>query len=150
MFTVYLCQISKISQMRNNLCLVLIGLVLLLVSSCKTEVTDREDFKNVMKVHDEAMARMGEIHEIKKQVQSWSQSSTDSSMLIEARNIISLLDSADEGMMSWMADFRTPESGSETDLMAYFESEQIKVNKVGKDINESILRAQEFINKNKK
>ena len=145
MFSVYLWKNSKIGKMKSKWSLAVFCIMVLLIGSCKTEVTQREDYKKVMEVHDVAMARMGEMHELKKELRSWIETSIDSVQINEARSIIKLLDDADEGMMSWMSEFRAPETGSDDLLKSYFESEQVKVDKVSLDINESISRAEKFL-----
>lgn len=135
--------------MKKKLIFGLMSIVFLLLSSCKTEVTKRSDFKEVMKVHDEAMARMGEIHELKKQVKSLATVTSDSVIISESHDIIEKLDMADEEMMSWMAEFKIPEDGPDDQLTSYFAAHQVKVDKVSKDIDLAIRNAAGFIKKHK-
>ncbi|NNF32925.1 MAG: hypothetical protein HKN68_02390 [Saprospiraceae bacterium] len=135
--------------MKKNLILGLMSLVVFLFTSCKTEVTKRADFKEVMQVHDEAMARMGEIHDMKKQVESWAETASDSTFITVSYDIIKKLEMADEGMMSWMAEFKIPDGGPENEMKSYFAAEQIKVDKVSEDIDRAINNALKFLEDHK-
>jgi hypothetical protein len=135
--------------MKKKLLIALMSLVVFLFTSCKTEVTKRADFKEVMKVHDEAMARMGEIHELKKQVRSWADTASNSIVISETNEIVRKLDMADEGMMSWMAEFKIPDGGPEDELKSYFAEEQKKVDKVSADIEQAINNALKFLEDHK-
>ena len=117
--------------------------------SCKTEVTKRKDYLEVMKVHDEAMARMGEIYELKRSLSETLESSQDSLHINKVNAIIEKLEYADEGMMDWMASFRIPENEDEESLKLYFLSEQKAVNTVSKNINSAIEQANDFLNQKK-
>jgi hypothetical protein len=134
--------------MKNILCC-LSCTVMISFISCKTEVTERTDYKKVMEVHDIAMARMGEIHDMKKQIRAWKENAQDSILIKESLDLISKLEMADEGMMSWMAEFKIPGSGPEDELKNFFASEQVKVDRVSVDINAAINSASEFLEKHK-
>ena len=148
MFTMYLWLLTKTKNMLRNFLLAVFSLGLFLMISCNTEVKKRADYKSVMEVHDIAMAKMGEIHDLKKQLREWNESSQDSLLLDTSNSLISDLDNADEGMMSWMAEFRIPKDASEDQLSTYFASEQTKVDQVSEDIDQAISGAKEFL-KNK-
>jgi hypothetical protein len=113
--------------------------------SCKTEVTQRDDYKEVMKVHDEAMAKMGEMIELKNQIKSLKSTLLDTTGYGEADQLIRALESADEGMMVWMSEFRIPENAESAELDLYFKSEQKKVDIVSTDINTAIKKATEYL-----
>ena len=113
--------------------------------SCTMKVTERNDYQQVMKVHDDAMARMGEIYEVKRTIEDLSNSIEDSIQLVEAKEIITSLEMADEGMMQWMAAFRIPDDVSNASLESYFFEEQKKVNIVSNSINEAIDKANKFV-----
>ena len=126
-----------------------LAILTITISSCKTETTDRKDYKEVMRVHDEAMARMGEIYELKRQIQELKEELTDTIMVELSEKLISSLDEADEGMMNWMAKFRIPEDKGDVQIKSYFIEEQKKVDIVNKDIAESIAEAKKFVEKHK-
>jgi len=103
-------------------------------------------YEEVMKVHDEGMAKMDEIYklqkELKDQIAAAPELVEEKRKEIEAK--ISKLDSARRGMMDWMHDFH-PETDSldEQAYREYLESEMEKVNKVKDDIFDAIARARE-------
>lgn len=136
------------------------SLTLLLISCGKSghdehhdhAASDPEDDENgalyeeVMKLHDEGMARMDEIYKLKKELTDKIASAPD--LVEEKRKAIerkiSSLDSASRGMMQWMRSFH-PETDSLDDegYRKYLESEMEKVKKVKDDIMDAIARAKE-------
>lgn len=136
------------------------GLTFLLVSCGKSghdehhdhAADDPEEDKNgalyeeVMKLHDEGMARMDEIYRLKKELTDKIASTPDlvKEKRKEIEEKISKLDSASRGMMQWMRSFH-PETDSLDDegYRKYLESEMEKVKKVKDDIMDAIARAKE-------
>ena len=99
-------------------------------------------YNEVMKIHDEVMPKMNDIHkrktELKNRLKDKADLPADEKTLIEQR--IARLDSANEGMMIWMREFEPiPDSMGEEKAKAYLESEMDKVKKV----RENILKALE-------
>lgn len=115
------------------------------VYSCKTEVTQRSDYKEVMRVHDEAMARMGEMIELKNQIKDLESTQLEPVDSEIADKLVAELEAADEGMMVWMSEFRIPEDGNSEDLKSFFINEQKKVNIVNTDISTAIINATTFL-----
>lgn len=103
-------------------------------------------YKSVMAVHDEVMPEMGTIHrlrkKLKKKVAAGIESETEKDLVI---SMIKNLDDADEGMMSWMAEFKMPKEGSETEKLNFLASEQTKIDKVNKDMRDAIKGAQNLL-----
>jgi hypothetical protein len=106
---------------------------------------------SLMLVHDEVMPRMSEIHRLKKTLLNISEESKDLNPenLTEIEKVVKFLDAADEGMMSWMGQFKQPESmrekSSHQEIMAYLAIEQQRVEKVKTDIIGSIEAASSLI-----
>lgn len=102
-------------------------------------------YDEVMKIHDEAMEKIGEIHRLKKILND----KINSQALEKTAAIgttITQLDSADKGMFDWMHDFNPP--GDTMDKEAYreyMESELEKIKKVRQDIIEALQAAEEEI-----
>ena len=132
---------------RNCIFLVL-PLFFIFLFSCKhkeIQISERTDFKEVMKWHDEAMVEMGRIYDLKKKINGLLPS-LDSAEIKVGKDLVLLLENADEGMMDWMAEFKTPDESSEKEKKAFFADELNKVIKVHTDIFNSIEKAEEFIN----
>lgn len=108
-------------------------------------------------VHDEAMARMGEIHRLKKELRNILRnvsSPLDTDAREKVSQVLVHLDKADNGMMSWMASFKQPNSlrqqMSHDEIMAYMKAEKVKVDAVKTDIEESITAATALLGELKK
>lgn len=142
----------------SRLPLVVFTFCLILVSCGKSGHEDQHDhtaektnnenelYDEVMKLHDEGMARMDEMYklkeELKDQIASTPQLVEEKKKDIEAK--ILKLDSAQKGMMVWMRNFH-PEIDS-LDAEAYnkyLEAEMEKVQKVKDDIFDAIARARQ-------
>lgn len=103
-------------------------------------------YDEVMKLHDEGMEKMDEIHALKQELMK---EVADSPNLIEEKqaeleNKISQLDSAGRAMMVWMRNFH-PESDTldSQGYRDYLETELKKVRKVRDDIFAAVERAKE-------
>ncbi|MEZ4884126.1 MAG: hypothetical protein R3E32_05240 [Chitinophagales bacterium] len=109
--------------------------------------------KEVMKIHDEAMAKMDLIYRLKKQVSSLADSlmKNDPSLTPKAKigfnEYIISLEAADESMMNWMRNYKAPKDKSEEEAMAYLQDQMQKIEKVKKEMNEAITGAEEFVKK---
>lgn len=126
--------------------LVTFYLIVLIVSlsSCKDKssaVTDPIESARaeVMKVHDDAMLKMGEIRSLTATLEDKYLLSADS---VKAKEIIKYLEDADEGMMQWMSDYAEPENN----LSKFYEAEMKKINVVADKIYSSLEKAKSFIN----
>jgi len=105
-------------------------------------------------VHDEAMAKMGEIHRLKKQLRDLSRNPSvtlDSLTREEMTLVLVQLDNAGNGMMDWMASFKQPmslrEQKSHDEIMAYLNNEKGKVDVVSTNISKSIEVAKKLLAK---
>jgi len=113
----------------------------------KTEKNPEQGlYDDVMKLHDEGMAKMDEIYqlkeELKEQIASAPELVEEKKKEIEAK--IAKLDSAQRGMMVWMRSFNPDvESLGEQGYHNYLESEMEKVKKVKDDIFDAIARARQ-------
>ena len=133
--------------------------LVLLVAACggngkqqEEELSENEVLMNaVLDKHDEAMARMGEIYNLKKRllakVDSLVSANGEETAINELRDLAGDLEKADVGMMDWMRDFNSTwdphKDGKlpEEETKAYYEDHQKRVKKVADDINSSILAA---------
>ncbi len=111
---------------KNFVLLIVLGLAL--VAACTSQKSEEEQKieslkKEVIAVHDEAMARMGEIMRLKKELQTKAEADTT----VEIQQTIQNLEAADEAMMNWMRGFKFPltnnadEAADTTDVAAKIE-----------------------------
>jgi len=108
-------------------------------------------------VHDEAMAKMGEIHRLKKQLRDISRNPSltlDSITREEVTQVLVQLDNAGNGMMEWMASFKQPmtlrKQKSHDEIMTYLAEEKSKVDAVSTNISSSVDVAKKLYAKLKK
>lgn len=107
----------------------------------------------VLEVHDAVMPKMGEVNRLQRQLRTWMEEHPDASAE-QKEEILKTLDwlkSADEGMMTWMAEFKQPanlrDSLPHEAIMNYLAGEQKKVQVVYDDINGSIDAAKALLQK---
>ena len=141
--------------MKNQLVYFSIVVILLLVSACKQKSHEHPDHENperpdaveisenqvlyneVMKIHDEVMPKLDDIHKKKEALKNKIANTPDmpaaDKQKIEAR--IARLDSAGESMMVWMREFNPlPDSTGEERAREYLENEMERVKKVRQNI----------------
>jgi hypothetical protein len=117
----------------SRLLMVLAGFTITYTSiSCKKEITKSEKYLEVMKIHDIAMAEMGNIHHKSKELKEKLGSSISSEDSLIYFTALKELEKAEDGMMEWMAGFKLPKEYNEAN--AFLESEMTKVQKVNNDI----------------
>ena len=106
-----------------------------------------------MVVHDEVMPKMGEINNLRKKLIKLSKSGQvgDTIQLSTIQEAIEYLEKADDGMMDWMGEFKSPSKlrgkKSHEEIMTYLKSEKVKVEKVKYDMLTSISTATEILDK---
>lgn len=127
----------------------IISLMILLLAGCgETEkptntgntIDNDQLFSEVMKIHDEAMARMGELNTLKRELQSEQMKVDSTSRLYDSlTSLVLQLERADEGMFNWMGEFKDPRTSlSQENAKVYLEGQLNMVNKVADDIDNSI------------
>jgi len=133
--------ITRICFSNMKYILPIIGLIVLV--SCKREFISVEVkvlYESVMKVHDEIMPEMSTISKLKRRLKK-SGVTSDESMSLRKQ-----LEDADEGMMSWMADFKLNRKASEETQLRYLQAEQPKIDKVSRDMKSAIAAAEAYLN----
>ncbi|HYG20835.1 MAG TPA: hypothetical protein VD816_17980 [Ohtaekwangia sp.] len=99
----------------------------------------------IMKIHDEVMPRMDEIYRLKQGLKTKVADSTNipTEQKQEIEATIAKLDSASEGMMVWMRQYKpVPDSvAGEEKAREYLENQMEKVRKVREDMLEAIEKA---------
>jgi hypothetical protein len=96
-------------------------------------------YRQVMRVHDDAMAKMGEVAR-RRQALKAHEAVADRQKT--ASDAIFLLRKADDGMMDWMHAFHSDPSevaaASDQERTAYLQAELQKISRVAHDIDHSI------------
>lgn len=124
-----------------------LGVVLMLVSCNNASSDGTDDSKTtgseallteVMAVHDEVMPKKGDIGSLMTILKKMETTTTEDSLNV--MKAYSALKEADNGMMTWMREFKNPkEQGwNEEKKFTYLTDQQVKVNKVAVDINEAL------------
>lgn len=105
---------------------------------------NQELYNEVMKVHDEVMPKMNDIHSTKQALREKLEKAPniDATEKQKIEAMIAKLDSASEGMMIWMRQFNPPsdEEGEEKGR-EYLEDQMEKVKKVRQDILDALEQA---------
>ncbi len=119
-------------------------ILLLSIQSCQSpqEKQTKADplYQQIMDIHDDVMPKLSKIHKLKKQLKKSVEAEST-----EVQRLILNLDTADEGMMSWMAAFK-PDMDTKV-RKKYLQSQLISVVKMAKDINRSITEADAYLAK---
>ena len=119
---------------------------LLIIGACFVGCREKSTLeKEVIAIHDEVMPKMGAIHLAKKKLRKVLSSSTDSLQKSNVLQMIADLDDADEGMMTWMADWDVP--SEEPQKTKYLLQEKEKITKVKVDMLTSLQNANDFLDK---
>tara|TARA_R110002049_G_scaffold197096_1_gene366760 strand:+ start:452 stop:895 length:444 start_codon:yes stop_codon:yes gene_type:complete len=109
----------------------------------------------VMKIHDDAMAKMGDLGTLEKTlsekasaIKSDTAMATDSIAMVTVTNYesaITSINNAKSGMMEWMNNFKAPaDEATFEEKMAFYEEEMKKVTVVMEDINSSLATGEEM------
>lgn len=132
-----------------------VGLLLALAwwTKQKLEEKTQNDLRaELMTVHDEVMPKMGELTMLAGRVKEMLR---DSSMGAEVRteleSLLVRMESAEEGMMDWMAAFKQPEalrsSMDHPAIMTYLQQEKTTISQVASHINEGIEQGKYWVDK---
>ncbi len=123
---------------------ILLFLTIALFTACE-EKSDLE--AEVIAIHDEVMPKMGAMHLARKNLREVMKSTEDEAIKSEILTMISDLENADEGMMTWMHEWKVPEN--EPEKRVYLLKEKEKITKVKHDMLSSLEKANNFIEKSK-
>ena len=120
-------------------------LSIFLLAGCQNQAVEenRELATSVMAIHDEAMAKMTDMHELKLSLQKLLETSGEKENISQA---IADLQSASKGMMNWMHSYKPPKTDTELEgAKEYLMVEREKIKKVQTDIDNSISQAKELL-----
>ncbi len=102
---------------------------------------------HVMEVHDEAMAKMGRVYRLRRDLgalrDTLKAQQADSATLQLLHQQLELLSLADSSMMDWMHHYQAPDSLPLPQAMHYLEAEQLKINKVKTLMDSATTAAQQ-------
>lgn len=122
--------------------------VLLLLAACADpkEEQIKKLSGEVIALHDEVMPKTEELMNLKTQIQERMGKDSTASPL--GRRLVAALDSADNAMSDWMADFDPDASKNKPadEAIKYFENEKTEIEAVKKQTEESIAAARAFVN----
>lgn len=97
----------------------------------------------VMAIHDEAMAKMTHMHELKLKLQDLQEKQGTSNEITTA---IEDLQNAHKGMMQWMRAYKAPKTPQElATAEPYLLQEKERIQKVSEAINSSIAKSEELL-----
>ncbi len=128
--------------MRN----ILTAIILLSLFCCKGEFASSEiqsSYESVMKVHDEVMPEMSTINKLQRKLKKLDLQDP------KVMELKSALQSADDGMMDWMHDFKLDRKAPKNSQLDYLQKEQQKIDKVSDDMKTSIANAQAYLDAQK-
>ncbi|MFD3001602.1 hypothetical protein ACFS7Z_14620 [Pontibacter toksunensis] len=133
--------------MKNQIILILVPFLLL--TGCNqgsSEATQQEELEaNVMAIHDDAMARMGDIYKLRRSFRSLRDTlaarQTDSATLQALQQQIDELNQADEVMMVWMRNYTAPDSLQPEQAKVYLQQELQKIERVQTVMDSTIQAA---------
>ena len=103
--------------------------------------------EEVIAIHDEVMPKMGDMHLARKALRKVLEKTEDEVVKKEILSMIKDLENADEGMMTWMHEWKVPKN--EPEKTTYLNKEKEKITKVKVDMLTSLENAHNFLSKNK-
>lgn len=126
----------------------LIALPLLLLTACNSGGSEKEELEShVMAVHDEAMAKMGDIYKLRRSLRSLRDTlatqQADTATLQILQQQIDGLNAADEGMMVWMRAYQAPDTLQQEQAMAYLQEELRKIERVQTKMDSTLSAARQ-------
>ncbi|GAB3831197.1 hypothetical protein GCM10028895_48260 [Pontibacter rugosus] len=134
---------------------ILLSFPLVCLFSCSAgnaEVEEKAVLESrVMSVHDSAMARIGEIYKIRRQLRALRDTmeiqQADTAVLGALQQEINSLNQADEVMMQWMRQYKAPDTLQAKAAKEYLQNELVKIERVQTVMDSSIQAAQSTANK---
>lgn len=129
----------------KNILLPLAVMVLLAgCSSANKEKAEQLD-KEIMRVHDEVMPRIGEVLSLRKQIQQQLDSCHNPQCQDTLNKLSYSLTRADAHMMQWMRAYRMPQDNDTA--LQYLMQQQAEINSVRTDILSGIENAKNYLKK---
>ena len=102
-------------------------------------------FNEVMDIHDTCMPEMSTLNRIKRNIRK-AEISEENPLKSKSFQIIEQIEAADEGMMTWMRDFKVPKkSDPNSEVIPYLKAEKVKIQKVSDDMYRAIKVGNKFL-----
>ena len=122
-------------------------LAIFLSTACERQKSEQEKmYTIVMDIHDNVMPEMSTIHRLRKQLKGIDTSLVKTPSYPTILTHLNALEKADEGMMSWMAEFSNPTTDTdEVTALAYLKNEKERIIKVRDQMLESIASAKKIL-----
>jgi len=136
--------------------------LLVLLAACggpsEAQIKEAKDMEaQVMEVHDVVMPYMMNLDELRSQLELHvreleSAETVDDAAVVAAKNVLERVNTADQGMRTWMKDWhenaeKLAADADHTEKMAYLNSEMSRVEEVRDDIMTSMEMAQVLMEK---
>jgi hypothetical protein len=145
--------------MKKHNFLLFISAALLFVSCAETQADkeqkiEKEMYKEVMLIHDEAMPWMDDIFMLKEELGKVFDESLgrlllgNESKMMTINITMEMLDEADEAMMQWMRSFKSefPQEWTHQQKIEYLQSEKQKITQVRAQMKDAIEKGNELLN----
>ncbi|MGB0525921.1 MAG: hypothetical protein ACPGJS_23275 [Flammeovirgaceae bacterium] len=118
---------------------------LMLSAACEQQPSKEELKKEVMDIHDYAMAKMGTLHDLEMKINAAVDSTNEKQMKLAASAINALV-KADEDMMDWMRQYKEPDDVMKyEEMVKYFAVQKEMIQKVKEDTDKSIADANKLL-----
>jgi len=131
-----------------------LALSVLFILSCnlnqkkgETEYVLKKLHSEVMDIHDEVMPKMSSINKLERELKSRLED-PEVNKKDSIQQLIYQLDEADDAMMNWMSEFKTPDYEDFEAAEQVYILEKSKINAVKSKMNSTISKAQLFLNNN--
>lgn len=131
--------------------LALLAASVILVSACTdTKKQEKDALNEVIKIHDEAMAKDEQAVKNKMLLDSLLKDKTITDT-VQAHTAAKALTEADQGMEKWMHQFNADYTGkSHEQIMQYLNDQKKQVNQMNQHLNEAVNQSNQVITTYKK
>jgi GTPase involved in cell partitioning and DNA repair len=124
--------------------------VLLFNACTDTKKQEKDALEQVIKIHDEAMAKSEQAINDKMLLDSISKADNIIEQP-EIKSVVSNLTTADKAMEDWMHQFNADNTGKSHDqIMQYLNDQQKQVSKVNQQLQTALSQSKQFISTHKK
>lgn len=104
--------------------------------------------EEVMKIHDDVMPKVKDIHRLKKQLEIQLTATNEGVDKKEIQAVYDQLEAADNSMWDWMKNYRQPDKDTpQEEIISYLKKEKVSISKVSKDMLSSIAAGEKLLEK---
>ena len=139
--------LNQIHYMKN---LTLLTAIILLAACGPSKKEELQTLKSeVMAIHDEVMPKMGELRRTRKDLllQADSLMETNPERAAMLTTVADEIGNANEGMMQWMRAYEPEFEGTDEEIKQYLEDQKVAIQKVKDDMNGSLQKGKEVLEK---